>query len=302
MTPMAKNADCPSDQPAITSPGHATIASIRRQRQELAMPSVSSRRELRIALHPLKLIICIAVLLTGALLYKNLPGAQAEILSSAVSQLVNPVKAPPEPQNTMFEQYQKNLKASQDQQAQEQQAQAAQKNFNGPKCQFWIQQNQTAPSDKSSANVDQLNCDLDIAQRAAQTAYETATHEENIAENKYDTLGLEASYLAAGQARRVEEIKQSLTLCQNLQLRAYDDQRGIEVGALLGLEDENGRQQWLFLAPDAAGLKVDVVGQPVTVITPRSPLGNSLLGKFEGDEVEILVAGARQHFTVTEAR
>lgn len=150
--------------------------------------------------------------------------------------------------------------------------------------------------------LEKLSADLDIAQRAAQTAYETATHEENIAENKYDTLGLEASYLAAGQARRVEEIKQSLALCQNLQLRAYDDQRGIEVGTLLGLEDENGRQQWLFLAPDAAGLKVEVVGQPVTVITPRSPLGKGLLGKRVEDEVEILVAGARQHFTVTEAR
>ncbi|MEO8489331.1 transcription elongation factor GreAB [Pseudomonas sp.] len=150
--------------------------------------------------------------------------------------------------------------------------------------------------------LEKLSVDLDIARRAAQTAYETATHEENIAENKYDTLGLEASYLAAGQAKRVEEIKQSLALCQNLQLGAYDDQRGIEVGTLLGLEDENGREQWLFLAPDAAGLKIDVVGQPVTVITPRSPLGKSLLGKFEGDEVEILVAGARQHFTVTEAK
>ena len=150
--------------------------------------------------------------------------------------------------------------------------------------------------------LEKLTLDLDIAQRAAQTAYETATHEENIAENKYDTLGLEASYLAAGQAKRVEEIKQALVLCQSMQLRAFDDQRGIEIGALLGLEDENGRQQWLFLAPDAAGLKVDVVGQPVTVITPRSPLGKSLLGKFEGDEVEILVAGARQHFTVTDAK
>ncbi len=150
--------------------------------------------------------------------------------------------------------------------------------------------------------LEKLNADLGIAQRAAQTAYETATHEENIAENKYDTLGLEASYLAAGQAKRVEEIKQALTLCLNMPLRAYDDQRGIEVGALLGLEDENARQQWLLLAPDAAGLKVDVVGQPVTVITPRSPLGKSLLGKFEGDEVEILVAGARQLFTVTEAK
>jgi transcription elongation GreA/GreB family factor len=40
----------------------------------------------------------------------------------------------------------------------------------------------------------------------------------------------------------------------------------------------------------------------VTVITPRSPLGKSLLGKFEGDEVEVLVAGARQYFTVTDAK
>ncbi|MDY7065315.1 hypothetical protein PsexTeo8_17450 [Pseudomonas extremaustralis] len=47
--------------------------------------------------------------------------------------------------------------------------------------------------------LEKLAADLDIAQRAAQTAYETATHEENIAENKYDTLGLEASYLAAGR-------------------------------------------------------------------------------------------------------
>ena len=58
--------------------------------------------------------------------------------------------------------------------------------------------------------LEKLSVDLDIAQRAAQTAYETATDEENIAENKYDTLGLEASYLAAGQANRPSnESKQS---------------------------------------------------------------------------------------------
>ncbi|PXX62921.1 hypothetical protein SAMN05660489_03961 [Pseudomonas sp. LAMO17WK12:I10] len=150
--------------------------------------------------------------------------------------------------------------------------------------------------------LDKLRGDLEIAQRAAQTAYEAATHEENIAENKYDTLGLEASYLAAGQARRVEEIRQALALCQNLTLRPYDEQVGIQVGVLLGLEDENGHEQWLFLAPDGAGLKVEVVGQPVTVITPRSPLGKGLLGKFEGDELEIVVAGARQQFAVTEVK
>ncbi|WP_095143877.1 MULTISPECIES: GreA/GreB family elongation factor [unclassified Pseudomonas] len=148
--------------------------------------------------------------------------------------------------------------------------------------------------------LEKLSADLEIARRAAQTAYETATHEENIAENKYDTLGLEASYLAAGQAKRVEEIRQALVLCQNMNLGAYNAQQGIQVGTLLGLEDENGRQQWLFLAPDGAGLKVCLVGQPITVITPHSPLGKSLVGKFEDDEVEIVVAGTRQQFTVTE--
>lgn len=150
--------------------------------------------------------------------------------------------------------------------------------------------------------LQQLQDDLDVAVRAAQTAYETATHEENVAENKYDTLGLEASYLAAGQSRRVEEIRQALNLWQNLVLRSDNPQSGIQIGTLLGLEDEDGHEQWLLLGPDGAGLKVQVVGQLVTVITPRSPMGQGLLGKFEDDEVEIVVAGTRRQFTVTEVR
>ena len=43
------------------------------------------------------------------------------------------------------------------------------------------------------------------AVEAAMRAYNTATNDENVAENKYDTLALEASYLAHGQALRVAE-------------------------------------------------------------------------------------------------
>ena len=147
--------------------------------------------------------------------------------------------------------------------------------------------------------IARLVVDLDVAQRAAQTAYETATHEENIAENKYDTLGLEASYLAAGQARRVEEIRQSLVLYQNLSLRPFDEQRGIQIGDLLSLEAGNGSQQQLFLGPDAAGLKIYQGDVLITVITARAPLGQNLLGKAEGDTVEITINGARHSFEVT---
>jgi transcription elongation GreA/GreB family factor len=143
---------------------------------------------------------------------------------------------------------------------------------------------------------------LDIAQRAAQTAYETATHEENVAENKYDTLGLEASYLATGQARRTEEIRQALLTYQGLVLRDYDEQVGIQIGTLVTLENHRGELQRLFLGPDAAGLILMLDGQQVTVITPRAPLGMALLGKFEGDEVSISVGGTARVSEIVEAR
>ena len=148
--------------------------------------------------------------------------------------------------------------------------------------------------------LEKLAIDLDVLQRAAQTAYEAATHAENIAENKYDTLGLEASYLATGQARRVEEIRQALKNCRAMPLAPYDAASGIQIGALIQLEADNGSAQWLFLAPDAAGLKLEHGAQTVTVITPRAPLGAALLGKQLDDEVQINVGGAVQVFSVCE--
>uniref|UniRef100_UPI000F0225C8 transcription elongation factor GreAB n=2 Tax=Pseudomonas TaxID=286 RepID=UPI000F0225C8 len=124
--------------------------------------------------------------------------------------------------------------------------------------------------------TEKLKVDLNIAQRAAQTAYEAATHEENIAENKYDTLGLEASYLAAGQARRVEEIRQSLKCYEAWSLKSFDESCGIQVGDLMTIENGAGQVQYLFLGPDAAGLKVQVDDQLITVITPHAPLGQQL--------------------------
>lgn len=140
----------------------------------------------------------------------------------------------------------------------------------------------------------------EVLRRAAQAAYEAATAEENIAENKYDTLSLEASYLATGQARRTAEIRQSLLAYQQLLLRDYDPARGIQISNLVTLEDENGDQRLLFLGPEAAGLKISAGDEQVTVITSRSPLGQQLLGKKVDDEVRLLVAAVTQVQVVVE--
>lgn len=127
---------------------------------------------------------------------------------------------------------------------------------------------------------------LDNAELAARVAHQSATDAENIAENKYDTLGLEAAYLAAGQSRRVEELRQALLTWRSLCLRPFDETQGIQLGAWVGLAD--GRQ--FFLGPGNAGIKVELDGQAILVISPQAPLGRALLGQLPGER--LLLNGA----------
>ncbi|MFY7942360.1 MAG: GreA/GreB family elongation factor [Burkholderiaceae bacterium] len=146
--------------------------------------------------------------------------------------------------------------------------------------------------------LERLAHDLLQAEEAVRVAHETATHEENIAENKYDTLGLEAAYLATGQARRVETISQAMARWRQFRPSPYDASKGIQLGALVCLVDSDDKQQHLFLGPDGGSMKLVNGGLLVQVISSESPLGKAMLGKCEGDEVWIQVALVRQQFEV----
>lgn len=146
--------------------------------------------------------------------------------------------------------------------------------------------------------LERLAADLLQTEEAVRTAHETATHEENIAENKYDTLGLEAAYLATGQARRAEGIRQAIAHWRQFRPRPYDASQGIQLGALVCLVDSQNQQQQLFLGPDGGNMQLPSGAQPVQVISSQAPLGKAMLGKCEGDEVWIQVAASRQQFEV----
>lgn len=146
--------------------------------------------------------------------------------------------------------------------------------------------------------LERLAEDLLQVEQAARAAHETATHEENIAENKYDTLGLEAAYLATGQARRAEAIRQAMATWRQFRPRPYDASQGIQLGALVCLVDANDQQQQLFLGPDGGSMKLLCGTETVQVISTEAPLGRAMLGKREGDEVSIPGAPMRQPFEV----
>lgn len=144
--------------------------------------------------------------------------------------------------------------------------------------------------------VEKLQADLLIARDALQASHEAATHTESKAENKYDTRGLEAAYLADGQRRRMHEIETALSTFRNFPFKNHLDE-AISLGALIKLDGDDGCR-WVFLGPDAAGLQIVVDDAVVVLISPRSPLGRALLGLFEGENVELTVASRRQRFTI----
>jgi len=146
--------------------------------------------------------------------------------------------------------------------------------------------------------VKRLAEDLLQAEQAVRAAHETATHEENIAENKYDTLGLEAAYLATGQVRRAEAIRQALANWHQFRPRPYDVRKGVQLGALVCLVGFDDKQQHFFLGLAGGSMKLLSGTQFVQVISSEAPLGRAMLGKCEGDEVSIQVAPIRQQFEV----
>lgn len=129
--------------------------------------------------------------------------------------------------------------------------------------------------------VASLGDSLAVLQKAAQAAHAEATHESSKAENKYDTRGLEAAYLAGGQARQAKETLDSIALYETLVARDFGPGEPIALTALVELEAD-GTHSHYFIGPKNGGLELHCDRKEVVVVTPQSPLGQSLMGRKAG--------------------
>ena len=137
------------------------------------------------------------------------------------------------------------------------------------------------------AIINRLKADHTLLFQAAKTAHEAATHEDNIPDNKYETLALEASYIAQGQANRAQEIARSIQVFEQLVMQEFDEESEIRLSALVQLIDEEEKEKWVLLAPMSGGLAVEFEGREILLITAASPLGLGLIGSCCGDLVEV---------------
>src|ERR1035437_7514776 len=132
---------------------------------------------------------------------------------------------------------------------------------------------------------------LGALEKAARASHEEATHESSKAESKYDTRGLEAAYLAGGQARQVKEILDSIKAYEALATRDFAPGEPIELTALVEL-DADGTHSAYFIGPRNGGLELKHRRKEIMVITPQSPLGQTLMGRKAGQRWAAKLVGS----------
>ncbi|RYZ90601.1 MAG: hypothetical protein EOP04_03415 [Proteobacteria bacterium] len=121
---------------------------------------------------------------------------------------------------------------------------------------------------------------------AAGAAKDGATHEEAVAKSKYETHGLELSYLAGSQFERARIAETKLTLLENAPFTKFLEDDAIDTGALIGLRDhDKGLRHVYLLSSIGAGLTLRYEDEVIKVISPESPLGESLMSLGVGDIV-----------------
>ena len=150
------------------------------------------------------------------------------------------------------------------------------------------------------ALIEKLKAELAITLESATAAHQVATGPDSKAENKYDTRGLEASYLAEGQMKRAAEYERQLAAYQQMLdalAATATPSPAIAIGSLVELKQGTRRSHY-YIVTGVGGLALELDGRTINVITPQSPLGDALLGAHAGDTVEVEMQGGLREYGV----
>lgn len=116
-----------------------------------------------------------------------------------------------------------------------------------------------------------MDAEIERALRAANMAHATASDGNNRPENQYDTLALEAAYLAHGQSERIHQLQQLRIAINRWQVPVFDEDDELGAGALLHLQHPQQGDALLWLTP-TGGRQLTLAEETVHVINVKAPL------------------------------
>jgi transcription elongation GreA/GreB family factor len=134
------------------------------------------------------------------------------------------------------------------------------------------------------ALLQDLDDEIAAAVVAAQQAQAAAAHEDNQPENQYDTLSLEAAYLAHGQSERILALQQERIRLAQWAVPSFHEYDEVALGALVQLVHPQLGERWVWLTR-FGGRRLAVAGVDVTLLSLQAPLAQRLLQRGVGDDV-----------------
>lgn len=144
---------------------------------------------------------------------------------------------------------------------------------------------------------------LELAKADRDESQQEANNHVGAMESRYDTFKEEAQYLVSAQNKRINELETSLEKTVAL-LNSFEfiqsDSEKVVLSSIISLADENNNLRNYFLATGLGGEKIEIDGTLVTVITPNSPIGQKLIGKYQYDEIPVSIQGQPQKLVIAK--
>lgn len=106
-------------------------------------------------------------------------------------------------------------------------------------------------------------------------------------QSRYDTMGVEAAWVADGLAKSLEEKVEGVYRLKNLRLPENPEK--VSLGCVVGIgPNENGVENLYFILPACGGISITVKNNLVVqTVMPQAPVARALIGKSLDDEVSV---------------
>ena len=172
------------------------------------------------------------------------------------------------------------------------------------------------PSEKLFVVDRQAPVDMSLSAFEAEIAARPMQRGRDGADSFDAYVGEEVVMTSDGASSDIYSDNQDSNLSEDLEIEevmALDFSRDDDVGVfegkidvqdgddILGLEDEDGDERWVLLAPQG-GLKVPMETGLVQVVSPSAPLGAALVGLSEDEDLTLRVRGRARELVVVAVR
>ena len=144
-----------------------------------------------------------------------------------------------------------------------------------------------------------LRNQISEASKAVEQAREAFRVGDERAENRGERGAIqERSWLLSAQATRLDELRRQLFVIESTPLEAC---RAVSLGALVLVEEPCSQRREIYLLhPALGGTEIEVDGLTLLAVSPASPMGAALMGRTEGDAVEVELPAANRRLTILE--